>query len=119
MAGMLLVRKGCPVRKAVGIFLPALAFVLLALVGTSQASPIDYSAYLNGPNEFPSVLSPGTGIALVTIDTAAHTLRVQVTFEDLVGTTTVAHIHASTAVAGTGTVGVATMPGTFPGFPAG
>jgi len=46
-------------------------------------------------------------------------MRVEVTFEDLVGPTTVAHIHCCTATPGVSTAGVATTTPTFPGFPAG
>lgn len=61
----------------------------------------------------------GTGWARATFDTDAVTMRVEASFEGLSGTTTVAHIHCCTAVPETGTIGVATYPGTFPGFPAG
>jgi hypothetical protein len=44
---------------------------------------------------------------------------VDVTFSGLTGTTTAAHIHATTATAFTGTAGVAVSPTTFPGFPIG
>ena len=61
--------------------------------------------------------STGSGEALVTFDTDAHTLVVSFDFADLTGTTTVAHIHC--CVDPPGTVGVATYPGTFPVFPSG
>ncbi|MBI1899054.1 MAG: CHRD domain-containing protein [Acidobacteria bacterium] len=54
---------------------------------------------------------------MVIYDSTAHTLEVNVVWSDLVGTTTVAHIHC--CVDPLGTVGVATFPGTFPGFPVG
>jgi hypothetical protein len=97
---------------------PAMA-ILLALAGPSLglAAPITYTAALDGASETPPVVSPGTGAATVTIDTVAHTLSVQVTFADLVGTTTVAHIHC--CVAPPNNAGVATALPTFPGFPAG
>ena len=46
-------------------------------------------------------------------------MRVQTTFANLTGTVTASHIHCCTAVAGTGTAGVATPVPTFPGFPLG
>jgi hypothetical protein len=97
---------------------PAMA-ILLALAGPSLglAAPITYTTALDGASETPPVASPGTGSATVTIDTVAHTLSVQVTFADLVGTTTVAHIHC--CVAPPNNAGVATALPTFPGFPAG
>jgi hypothetical protein len=84
-----------------------------------QATPISFAAFLDGASESPPVVSTGTGLAEVSLDTTAHLLSVKVTFSDLIGMTTMAHIHAPTAVAGVGTAGVATHPGTFPGFPVG
>lgn len=46
-------------------------------------------------------------------------MRVEAAFEDLLGTTTAAHIHCCTAIADTGTAGVATTTPSFPGFPLG
>lgn len=82
---------------------------------TAQAAPITYAAVLNGANESPANASPGTGLATVWIDVATHQMQVDVTFSGLIGTVTAAHIHAATAIAGTGVAGVATP--TFPGFP--
>lgn len=94
--------------------------VLTALSpGVAQAVPILYTAALSGPAESPPNASPGTGNALVAYDPVAHTLFVDVDFMDLVAPTTNAHIHCCTAVAATGTAGVATTTPTFPGFPAG
>jgi hypothetical protein len=53
------------------------------------------------------------------LDAILYTMRVQVQFQDLVGTTTAAHIHAPTAVPMTGTAGVATELPSFTGFPLG
>lgn len=87
------------------------------IAGTVEAAPISYSTELRGSNENPPNASPATGTALVTIDTAAHLITVEVAFQDLSALSTVAHIHCCTAAPGN--VGVATFPGTFPGFPAG
>ncbi len=89
------------------------------LLPIAQAAPIVYFAELSGPSESPPVASPGTGWALVTIDTVAHILSVDTSFSGLMGTVTVAHIHCCTATPFTGTVGVATALPTFPGFPSG
>lgn len=93
--------------------------LVLAVAGVSTANAQSYEAYLDGPSESPPVVSPGTGTCQVDFDLVAHTMRVQVSFSGLVGTTTVCHIHAPTAVAFTGTIGVATTTPTFTGFPAG
>lgn len=95
-------------------------FILTFLgVGGAEALPIVYVASLSGPAESPPVASPGTGFTTVTIDTTAHTLQVEVSFSDLVGTTTAAHIHCCTAVPNDGNVGVATPTPSFPLFPVG
>jgi hypothetical protein len=94
----------------------------LVMVGATQsvhAVPIEYIADLNGASEEPPNASPGTGSAQVVIDTVAHTLYVHVEFQDLLEPTTASHIHAATAVPGTGNAGVATTTPTFTGFPSG
>lgn len=100
--------------------LTALVVALAAMTCTaSHATVLHYHASLSGPNESPANSSPGTGSAEVTIDDAAHTMRVQVIFQGLTGNTTASHIHTPTAVAGTGTASVATTTPTFAGFPLG
>jgi hypothetical protein len=79
----------------------------------SQAAIITYSGIL-GPE---AAGATGSGSALVTYDNVARTLVVDVSFAGLSGNTTVAHIHC--CVDPPGTAGVATYPGTFPGFPVG
>ena len=93
--------------------------VLAACSSTSHASLIQYAAFLNGPSESPPNASPGTGTASVDYNDVAHTLHVHVDFQDLLGTTTASHIHAATALPGTGTAGVATQLPSFVGFPLG
>jgi hypothetical protein len=99
----------------------ALGIVAGAALGLASASaaPIVYSASLSGGAEDPPVASTGTGFTFVTIDTVAHTLRVQASFSGLVGTVTVAHIHCCTAAPFSGNVAVASTTPTFPGFPEG
>jgi hypothetical protein len=84
---------------------------------TASAAPIFFAATLNNAGEGSN--SPGTGNALVTIDPVLNTMRVQVTFTGLLGTTTASHIHAPTPAPLTGNAGVATTTPTFPGFPLG
>lgn len=99
--------------------LAALSVVAAALSPPAQAVAIVYRAALNGASESPPVTSPATGSVQVTFDTEAFTMTVVADFADLVGLTTASHIHCCTPVAGEGTVGVATYPVTFPGFPLG
>ena len=94
------------------------ASLLLAAVPASAAI-LHYHCNLSGPAEAPPNASPGIGGAEITIDNVAHTMRVQATFLGLLGNTTACHIHTPTAVAGTGTAGVATMAPAFTGFPLG
>lgn len=90
-----------------------------AFATASRAQNQDFTAILTGPGESPPNASPGFGFADVTINPLLNTMRVQVTFSGLLGTTTASHIHAATAVPGTGTAGVATTTPTFTGFPSG
>ena len=99
--------------------LTVLAVATVGLARGSHAAPISYFADLNGLNEAQPNGSPGTGTAEVDFDLEAHSMRVQVTFSDLVGTTTASHIHAPTDMPGTGTAMVATQIPTFVDFPLG
>jgi CHRD domain/PEP-CTERM motif len=92
---------------------------LCALATQASASIVIYDATLLGPSESPPNASPGTGFAIVTIDTAANTMDVNVTFSGLTSGTTASHIHCCTPTPGTGTAGVATITPTFTGFPTG
>lgn len=91
----------------------------LVLVQAAYSATLTYDAPLAGTSEVPPNASPGTGEAIVIIDTVAQTMEVKVTFSGLLGTTTASHIHCCTASPGTGNAGVATTVPTFPGFPLG
>ena len=105
-------------RLIAGITL-ALAWGLLVLPVPASAEVLHYFATLNGPNESPPNTSPGFGTALVTINTVANTMHVQVSFTGLVAPSTASHIHCCTARPDTGTVAVATTLPTFTDFPLG
>jgi hypothetical protein len=94
------------------------ALLLLALsVQTVSATSVTYDVTLTGPGEAPPNASPGTGFAVVVIDTTANTLNiVSFTFSGLLGTTTGSHIHCCNALP---TSGVATQVPSFTGFPLG
>lgn len=94
------------------------AAVFLAAI-MAQAAPIVYPVQLNGLSEDTPNASPGTAVALVTIDVSLSTMRVDVNFAGLLSPVTAAHIHAPTAIPLTGTAGVATQVPTFDGFPTG
>src|SRR5215204_5540891 len=94
--------------------------LLIVFFGACYVSSAQiYWASLSGPAEVPVNNSPGTGKAFITIDAVANTMRVQATFSGLLAGVTASHIHAPTAVAGTGAAGVATTTPTFTGFPGG
>ena len=95
------------------------ALALLGLAPGAHAAVIVYTANLDGPSEFPPNVSPGIGFAEVDFDPVAHTMRVEITFSDLRGTTVTSHIHSATATPGMGTTPVATQTPTFTGFPLG
>jgi hypothetical protein len=97
--------------------LAALAVALLCIPQSSRADFLRYAADLNGASQVPANASPGSGFAEVDVDTTANTMRVQVTFSNLLSTTTASHIHAF-APPGVN-AGVATTLPTFPGFPLG
>jgi hypothetical protein len=101
------------------LMLTAVAVIAVALCPVANAAPTTYYAILSGSAESPSNNSPGVGTGYAEIDPVAHTMRVIADFNVLVGTTTASHIHAPTAVALTGTAGVATTTPTFTGFPLG
>lgn len=105
-----------PIRLALRSAVTVLA---ISSAYAAQATVTIYTANLSGPNESPPNASPGTGNAIVTIDDVLNTMRVQVSFAGLLGTTTASHIHTPTAAPFTGTAGVATTTPTFPGFPLG
>ena len=96
--------------------LVALAGALIA-VAPAYGVTVVYTTSLSGPAENPTNASPGTGAATITVNTTAHTLRVQATFSGLLGTTTASHIHCCNAAPGV--AGVATQTPTFALFPLG
>jgi len=96
-----------------------LSACLLGCLASARADVYEYTTSLLGTSEVPANGSPGTGIADVTFDSSANTLLVNFSFSGLLGSTTAAHIHAPTTVAGTGNAGVATTTPYFPGFPVG
>jgi hypothetical protein len=103
--------------------LAALFFVFAISVMPLQAAPIVFTTFLSGPNESPVNASPGTGTAVVTIDPVAHTLQVDVIFQDLVAGNTASHIHVINGPGDTNTADtlgpVVTTTPTFTGFPTG
>ena len=94
-----------------------LAFALAALSGVAKADPLVFTTTLSGANEVPPNASPGTGSAVITIDTTTHMMTVNITFGGLSGNTTASHIHCCTLPGANAQV--ATTTPTFTGFPSG
>ncbi len=88
---------------------------VLILSSACFANTLVYQAVLNGTNQNPPNASPATGFTEITIDTGLDTMRVQISFSDLVAPATASHIHC--CIAPPGNVGVATTTPSFPGFP--
>jgi hypothetical protein len=79
-----------------------------------------YQVTLTGPGESPANASPGTGHAVITIDTIANTLDiVSFSFSGLISPATGSQILCCTATPGVGNSGVATPVPSFAGFPLG
>jgi CHRD domain len=101
--------------------LPTLALVATALalsLATAKAIPITFTANLSGADERPNpVNSPGTGLATIVLDQAAHTIQISATFSGLTSNTVAAHIHCCASPEGT--AGVATTLPAFFEFPLG
>ncbi|MES2774674.1 MAG: DUF4394 domain-containing protein [Bacteroidota bacterium] len=108
----------CLLPKSPGIF-RGIFFLVLGMAAFFASNAQVYSTVLSGAAEAPPNASPGTGTVVVTINVPMATMRVQANFTGLTGTTTAAHIHGPTAVAGTSTAGVATSTPNFTGFPLG
>lgn len=98
---------------------PALLAATLISAQPAFAHEQVYAAPLLGSSEIPAATTTGSGYATVTFDFDLMTMRVQVSFADLVGNVTAAHIHCCTASPGASNVGVASQTPSFTGFPTG
>jgi CHRD domain-containing protein len=99
-------------------------FQLLCVVALSLAAQNAfahekvYNFFIDGATEIPPNASPGTGFARATFDLDLVTMRIQASFQDLLGNTTAAHIHCCDFQP-SGAAGVATQTPFFAGFPIG
>ena len=100
--------------RALTLLLALMAAPMLAAL-PAHAIPVPLSTTLSGANEVPPIVSPGTGQVRATLDAAANSLFLNVTFSGLLANTSAAHIHCC-APLGTN-AGVATTVPAFPGFP--
>jgi hypothetical protein len=94
------INRGNPVNHFV-LRAPALSLVLATVVSLAlsfaPALAVTHEAHLDGLQEVPPVATPATGYAKITVDTQANTMRVVLTFQDLIGSQTAAHLHGPAA----------------------
>lgn len=95
------------------------AAMAMACLAPASAATYTYTAVLSGTAEAPPNSSTASGSAVAIYDSVAHTLNITSTFSGLSANTTVAHIHAPTAVPLAGTAGVAVQTPSLAGFPSG
>jgi hypothetical protein len=97
----------------------AVIAALMLISVRATAAVIRYSVDLDGSQATPRNTSPGTGSARADIDEAAHTMRLVITFRDLRGDATAAHVHGPTPTPGSGSALPMTPLPSLPGFPLG
>jgi hypothetical protein len=103
--------------KLLGLF--AVSLVAAVAHAAPAAAQQPFIAYLAGYNQEPYNESPAVGVAIVTVDTQLHTIRMQVEFQNLSGPANGAGIHGITATPGGGTGMSATRLPALPAFPVG
>lgn len=94
-----------------------LVVVAAALAPAANSAILTFDAELAGTNEVPPNASPGTGQGRVEIDTVLRTMRLELSFMNLLSPTIASHIHCCVAPGANG--GVATQVPTFVDFPLG
>lgn len=82
------------------------AVTLVGAAAPSSATILQYSTSLSGSNEVPSNSSTAAGSSIVTVDTLAHTMQVDLTFAGLTAPATAAHIHCCAAAGSNAAVAV-------------
>ncbi|MEW6369612.1 MAG: CHRD domain-containing protein [Pseudomonadota bacterium] len=100
-------------KRSLSILALAAAAACAPAVAQAQADTI-IKATASGPAESPPNGSPGSSVAAFELD--GNILRAEVPFRDLLGTTTMAHIHCCTTASFTGVAPIA-IP--FVDFPLG
>jgi hypothetical protein len=68
-------------------------FAMLAFALPAKATLYHFDALLDGLQETPPVVTPGTGVATATYDDVADTLSLHLTYSGLIAPVTAAHIH--------------------------
>lgn len=89
---------------------------LLASAAVASASVVVYQFPLSGLEEVPPVVTPGLGFAEVTLDTNTNLLTWDVSYQDMLGTLTMAHFHGPAAIGENNSVLVNMFPTTGSNF---
>jgi hypothetical protein len=105
------------VKLCGSLIVVALAFAVPSTGRVAAQTP--FIAYLDGAGQDPPNDSLASGFAVVTVDLALHTMRMQVRFENLTGAATAGGIYGVTTQQGEGTTRSATPLPAFNGFPLG
>lgn len=82
-------------KKPTGLV--AILFTATLLAGAARAETVTFNARLDGAAEVPAKTTAGKGDAMATLDTATKILTYTVTYSDLSGPATAAHIHGPAA----------------------
>lgn len=117
LAGLDLNRHNKSRGESMSIRIKQLTAAVLLSAGAASAQAQIYKVVLSGANQIPAVTSAGSGTAVISLNTTTHEMRVNASFKDLIGNTTVAHVHCCTVQPAN--AGVATTTPTFVGFPVG
>ena len=80
------------------LVLAASLLAATALVAPGRAATVDYHATLNGASEVPPENSKGTGTFEGSLDTGTKVLTYTLSYSDLSGPATAAHIHGPAPV---------------------
>ena len=75
-----------------------LTAVLLLGAVTAEGAIVNYNFPINGAQEVPPVITPGSGFGQVTLDTLLNQLDWNITFSGLLGSETAAHFHGPAPV---------------------
>src|SRR5882762_4990738 len=78
------------------IYFLLIIFVQIVLCPQAYAQTV-YSTNLTGPKQVPPNTSPGTGTGNVTLQPDGKSIQINLTFSNLLGTQTNAHIHGPAA----------------------
>lgn len=95
------------------------ALALAAAPVPRAAAQQPFVAVLSGFEQDPPISTPASGLAVVTVDLALHTIRVKMRFNNLSSGATHAGLHGLTAEPGRGTADSATPVPALAGFPLG